>query len=311
MLRRGAIGGGIAFALGMVATVPIAEADNRARITNDSHSDQRKQTEHGNEKGAEAEKRPAREKVAEDEHDVEGAQRAEREAEQRHREDLAVQVRVANAAERQENIALWQGVVSLFGVIVAALGTAYLVLTFRETRRTAQAAVDAAVAAQRQADIAADALSLSRDTGRLQLRPNVTYAGARLTIGWPRHGFLLVRAHNFGGGVAHEVRIYLTARIVSKNSPPSTEAVAERPWDRVNELLPNRGMVFETNVPMLTVRNITEIIRSKKFISLRVRIRYNDEDGNEFTKERYLGLTGLWFLTGTFQNIYEPNHPTS
>jgi hypothetical protein len=109
-------------------------------------------------------------------------------------------MRVTDATERQEMDASWQMLISLGGLAIGALGTAYLVLTFQQTRRAADASLKAAREAKRSAfaalisarhgrrsaDAAEKALSAATETARDQLRAYIGIDDVAITDRKPR-----------------------------------------------------------------------------------------------------------------------------
>jgi hypothetical protein len=69
-------------------------------------------------------------------------------AEQREYSDLRAQWQAAEASRGQEWFALWQTIIAAVATGVAGIGTLFLIWTFRENRRSADAAVAAAKAAE-------------------------------------------------------------------------------------------------------------------------------------------------------------------
>jgi hypothetical protein len=76
---------------------------------------------------------------------------SEAKAEKHDADDLVAQQKAAQAAEDAAGYAKIGVALTLVATFIAAIGTRYLITTFRETRRTAKAAIDGALAAERAA----------------------------------------------------------------------------------------------------------------------------------------------------------------
>lgn len=74
---------------------------------------------------------------------AECSNKSECRSEQRDYSDLRAQWQAADAAKGQQTLAVVQTVIAFFATLIAGFGTAYLVSTFNETKRTADAAIEA------------------------------------------------------------------------------------------------------------------------------------------------------------------------
>ena len=113
--------------------------------------------------------------------DIEAAEQASRakcgtseecRAEQREYSDLRAQWQAAEAAKGQETFARYQAYIAAGATILAGIGTIFLIWTFRETKRSADAAAAAAQAA-------VEANRLSQETFAADQRPWVSVEGCQ------------------------------------------------------------------------------------------------------------------------------------
>ncbi len=102
-------------------------------------------------------------------------------SEQRDYSDLRAQWKAADAAEGQHHLAWWQTWIALTATAIAGLGTFYVVWSFKETRRSADAAnaaADAAIVANRMA----------RESYRTQVRAWMVYQGGEINFNAMKDG---------------------------------------------------------------------------------------------------------------------------
>lgn len=95
-------------------------------------------------------------------------------------DDLAAQQKAADAAavaataaDRQVDAAIASAVLALAATIIAGVGTYYLIRTFQEAKRTADAAADGVKEAARAAKAAEDAVAVATNSAERQLRAYV------------------------------------------------------------------------------------------------------------------------------------------
>ncbi len=79
---------------------------------------------------------------------------ARKRAYQRSDRDLSAEWRTVRATEKAADVALWSLFLGIAGAVITAIGTGLVLLTFRETRRTAQIAEDGLFEARRSANAA-------------------------------------------------------------------------------------------------------------------------------------------------------------
>lgn len=85
--------------------------------------------------------------------------------------DLAAQQKAADAAYSAAASAYWQEIATFVGIGLTFIGTGLLVWTLRETRRTAKAAIDGVIAAERAAIAAERANKITEDVYLADQRP--------------------------------------------------------------------------------------------------------------------------------------------
>ena len=83
--------------------------------------------------------------------------------------DLCAQWRAAVAAEKAADSAMWSNRLSIIGAVLTLIGLGFVYATFKETERTANAAVDGVAEAGRAADAATRAIDLSYKLERARI----------------------------------------------------------------------------------------------------------------------------------------------
>ena len=192
-------------------------------------------------------------------------------------------------------------------MIVTALGTLYLVLTFRQTRRSADAAVSAASEARRSAAAAEAALVLSRDLSRMQVRPVVHHKRMRARYGGVgESGSLAFELQNSGATIAVDLESSLMARIADWPLPPGSMPLPEAPhWTQPTLTPPGSSHVVRAVLPEWDTATADLSRRYLKALLVTLRLRYRGDDGYEYAHVSNLVCVGEPVLDGTFID-YDP-----
>lgn len=198
---------------------------------------------------------PLQVEIIEDPEDAERSRRREADSYQREQDDLIEQRRSADAAtrsagsaERQEDLTLWQ-------VILAAIGTIAFLYTLKLSRHANASAVKAAEAAERAVEVA-------QGTAKTELRAYLSLSPGPIKIGDAM--YVKITQKNCGQTPAEWVQFFACAKIlpINREAGPDFPEIDKEPG--INAVQPTHSFSVSITVPETnTVRDASTGKRTK------------------------------------------------
>jgi hypothetical protein len=230
---------------------------------------------------------------------------------------LCAEWRTVRATEKAADAALWSLFLSVAGSIATMIGTALVLLTFRETRRTAQIAEDGLTEARRSANAALEQAAISRTAMEQQLRPYVY-----LTLIVPEYGHmrsvnlvadaaaLQLEIQNFGATPAKNVTFRARGFVGGYWSGPVDGAL----WNEVHVPLGDLPVGFTKEVRGYTIIGIKaadqDLIAGTASLFFVGEIAYDLADGTRRLTKFQLAASGDDYERGRFQVTPDGNIAT-
>jgi len=242
---------------------------------------------------------------------------ARKHAYQRSNRDLSAEWRTVRATEKAADVALWSLFLGIAGAVITAIGTGLVLLTFRETRRTAQIAEDGLFEARRSANAALEQAAISRDALEQQLRPYVYLTSIIPEFSRMRSVGLVgdaaplnLKIQNFGATPAKNVSFRARGFVGGYWSGP----VKGNLWNEVHVPLGDLPVGFTKEVRGYTITGIKaaddDLIAGTASLFFVGEIGYDSADGTRRFTHFQLAASGDDYETGHFQVTPEGNVAT-
>jgi hypothetical protein len=203
-------------------------------------------------------------------------------AEQRDYSDLHAQWQAADAAKGQESFARFQTYIAAAATAVAGIGTLYLIWTYRETRRTANAAVTGLDLTRRAVKAAEDAVMETRRTAKYQLRAYVAIEETQVIAisNDTANANILIR--NAGQTPAFNLR----RRIAYKCFDQKADVIPwpeDSEWAKIGVLDPRQPLTLKIALPIAEIMSCVPPLGQSKDMCIYGSILYTDA----FKSDRY------------------------
>jgi hypothetical protein len=221
-------------------------------------------------------------------------------SEQRDYSDLRAQWRAADAAQGQQSLALAQTVIAIVATVIAGLGTFFVVSTLKEARRSADAAVTAAKAAN-------DANELNRQAFLADQRPWIAEdAAVGAPVRWSTNGCTITLGfslENTGRTPAMHVRVRMKIFSMLRQDIIKEQMALS---DSAKNDNPSYGLII---FPGRTRNQLYSLTINIKQIQEANKIWAEEQPEEEFICPHIIGcvqyytLSGVEHQTGFFYNL--------